>query len=229
MLLPNLTSNLHSSEPTTQDCVWSNVHYSFYRKFGKRIFDLLLVFLTFPIFLILIPLLWAVVRLDGGPAFFGHLRVGRDGQYFYCWKFRTMVVNAEEKLEDYLKANPELVQEWQNNFKLQADPRITNIGNFLRKTSLDEIPQIWNILRGEMSFVGPRPIIKPELKYYGDAAGMCFAVRPGLTGLWQVSGRNEVTYSERVRLDIHYVSSISFMNDLLVILKTGVAVIRRTG
>ena len=200
-----------------------------YEGMGKRFIDLLLVLLLLPALIIIVPLLWMVVRLDGGPGFFKHKRVGKNGQHFYCWKLRTMVLDAEERLVEYLKAYPEFAEEWQNNYKLRSDPRITRIGNFLRKTSLDELPQVWNVLKGEMSFVGPRPVVMPELEYYGDAAIRCFSVRPGVTGSWQVSGRNNVDYSERVRLDLDYVNDVSFRRDMAIIAKTGAAVLMRTG
>lgn len=200
-----------------------------YKNSGKRIFDLLIVVIVAPIILVLLLLICAFVRLDGGPAFFGHRRVGKEGRDFYCWKIRTMVVDAEEKLIRYLKENPEFAAEWQQNFKLMHDPRITRIGGILRRTSLDELPQIWNVFRGEMSFVGPRPVIRAELEQYGESSGLCFSVRPGLTGLWQVSGRNTLEYSERVELDISYVHDICLKKDISILVKTAGVVMRRTG
>ncbi|QDA36786.1 sugar transferase (plasmid) [Paracoccus liaowanqingii] len=200
-----------------------------YRNNGKRILDLAMVAIAAPIVLTAILIICGLVRLDGGPAFFGHRRVGRNGKDFYCWKVRTMVVDAEAKLDQYLKDHPELKEEWQRNFKLKHDPRVTRIGNFLRRTSLDELPQFWNVVRGDMSFVGPRPVIRPELDHYGEAAGPCFAVRPGMTGLWQVSGRNVLEYSERVSLDMSYVQDVRLMKDMGILLRTAGAVLKRTG
>jgi lipopolysaccharide/colanic/teichoic acid biosynthesis glycosyltransferase len=140
-----------------------------------------------------------------------------------------MVVDAEARLAAHLRENPEAAEEWRREFKLRHDPRITPLGRFLRKTSLDELPQVWNVLLGEMSFVGPRPIVTGELGYYGEAASRCFSVRPGLTGLWQVSGRNDVSYAERVRMDLDYVADISLARDVSIILKTARAVLGRTG
>jgi lipopolysaccharide/colanic/teichoic acid biosynthesis glycosyltransferase len=140
-----------------------------------------------------------------------------------------MVVDAETHLADHLDANPEAAREWHRDFKLRDDPRVTRLGRFLRKSSLDELPQLWNVLLGEMSFVGPRPIVTEELGYYGNAASRCFSVRPGVTGLWQVSGRNEVSYAERVQMDLDYVSSISLWRDLSILVRTFGAVLKRTG
>jgi lipopolysaccharide/colanic/teichoic acid biosynthesis glycosyltransferase len=200
-----------------------------YRDFGKRVFDVALALLLGLMIAPIILGLWAATRADGGPGFFGHHRVGRDGRTFRCWKLRTMVVDAEERLSKHLSAHPEAAEEWNRNFKLRNDPRITPLGRFLRESSLDELPQLWNVLRGEMSFVGPRPVIEAELELYGSAAATCFSVRPGVTGLWQVSGRNDVDYASRVRLDLSYVSRISLARDLRIMASTVTAVLRRTG
>ena len=196
---------------------------------GKRAFDLTLLMLVGPALLGLIVLLWVIVRADGGPGLFGHVRVGRNGQLFRCWKLRTMVADAEANLAAHLDADPEAAKEWHRDFKLRDDPRVTRLGRFLRRSSLDELPQLWNIFLGEMSFVGPRPIVTEELKYYGDAASRCFSVRPGVTGLWQVSGRNEVSYADRVQMDLAYVSNISLPRDLSILVRTIGAVLKRTG
>lgn len=138
-----------------------------YQKFGKRAFDVMFAIVLIPlVFPIVAGAAFAVSR-DGGSAFFGHKRVGRDGKVFKCWKIRSMVVDAETKLQEYLKQNPDAAEEWERDHKLDDDPRITAFGNFLRKSSVDELPQIWNVLRGDMSFVGPRPIVRAELKKYG--------------------------------------------------------------
>ncbi len=178
-----------------------------------------------PVFLILM----VVVRRDGGKAFYSQNRLGKNGKFFKCWKFRSMVTNADEVLKEILANDPAAREEWDKDFKLKNDPRITKIGHFLRKSSLDEIPQLYNVLIGEMSIVGPRPIVKAEEVYYGDRLGLYMSVRPGITGLWQVSGRNDVSYEQRVSLDTWYVDNWSIWNDLVIIFKTTFVVLYRKG
>jgi len=171
-----------------------------------------------------------LVRADGGPAFYAHNRVGRGGRIFGCLKFRSMVVDSQARLEALLASDPEAREEWETTRKLRRDPRVTRIGRFLRATSLDELPQLINVLRGEMAIVGPRPVTVPELdSYYGAAAAHYLTVRPGITGLWQVSGRSETSYDQRVALDVAYVSQPSLVADLRILLKTPVAVLSRRG
>ncbi|MBO9397641.1 sugar transferase [Shimia sp. R9_2] len=201
----------------------------FYRRAGKRAFDIVLALIMLPVLAPVIFCLWAVTRRDGGSGFFGHVRVGKDGRKFKCWKVRTMVMGAEEKLQAYLRENPEAAKEWYANHKLTDDPRITKFGDFLRKTSLDELPQIWNVLVGEMSFVGPRPVVQDELKKYGHGEEFYLAQKPGITGLWQVSGRNSVSYDDRVAMDYEYLQRMSMGFDIRIVLKTSQAVVRRTG
>ncbi|MDB5490282.1 MAG: UDP-phosphate galactose phosphotransferase [Micavibrio sp.] len=160
------------------------------------------------------------IRKDGGPAFFGHTRLGQGGKTFKCWKFRSMDINSAQILKDLLARDPAARAEWEKDFKLRNDPRITKIGHFIRKTSIDELPQLFNVLRGEMSLVGPRPIVSDEIHYYGDHIADYYAVKPGITGLWQVSGRNDVSYEERVELDTRYVRHWSFWNDISILFKT---------
>jgi Undecaprenyl-phosphate galactose phosphotransferase WbaP len=195
----------------------------------KRVFDtaaaMVLLVLLSPIML----LIALLIRRDGGPAIFAHPRVGKRGRIFNCFKFRTMVVDAEQQLEQLLQQSPELRQEWQDERKLRHDPRISAIGRFLRRTSLDELPQLLNVIRGEMSLVGPRPVVKPELQRYGDQLGYYLMVRPGMTGLWQVSGRNDLDYDSRVYLDTWYVKNWSLWYDLIILLKTVKVVLQRTG
>lgn len=201
-----------------------------YLRMGKRIFDLTLILLSLPITLPVIAIMALLVMRDGASPFFGHKRIGRDGQEFYCWKLRSMVPDSAERLRAHLAANPAAKAEWEANFKLDDDPRITRIGNFLRKSSLDELPQILNILRGEMSCVGPRPVTAIELERYGKKGSLAYkAMRPGLTGLWQVSGRNDVSYAERVNLDIRYARRCSLKLDLYITWRTLHAVLARTG
>ena len=179
-----------------------------------------------PAFLVL---LW-LVRADGGPALFGHTRVGRDGRLFPCLKFRSMVVDSQARLAALLAHDPAAKAEWEATRKLRRDPRVTRIGEFLRKTSLDELPQLINVLRGEMSLVGPRPVQQAELeRFYGAAAAHYISVRPGITGLWQVSGRSSTSYATRVALDVAYVARPSLWQDLKILLQTPAAVLSRKG
>lgn len=197
---------------------------------GKRALDIVassaaLLFLS-PLLL----LISIAVMADGGPAVFGHQRVGRNGRSFRCLKFRSMVPNAGEVLAKLLKEDPEAARLWAATRKLPRDPRITRIGRFLRATSLDELPQLLNVLRGEMSLVGPRPVVQEELtEHYGVAAASYLAVRPGITGLWQVSGRSDTSYAERVALDCRYVREFSFWGDLRILLRTVPAVLAGRG
>lgn len=171
-----------------------------------------------------------MVRADGGPAFFAHQRVGRGGKLFGCLKFRSMVIDSQARLEDLLANDPAARAEWDATRKLKNDPRITRIGRFLRSTSLDELPQLINVLRGEMSLVGPRPVQEAEIdRYYGASAAHYMVVRPGITGLWQVSGRSETSYESRVALDVAYVSRPSLLADIAILLRTPVAVLSRRG
>ncbi len=171
----------------------------------------------------------AILATDRGPVLIRHRRVGRNGVIFPCLKFRTMVVNAETALVRHLAENPDAMIEWKANHKLKDDPRITPLGRILRETSLDELPQLVNSLRGEMSLVGPRPIVTEEAVRYGSAFADYKSVRPGLTGLWQCSGRNDIGYDERVLLDSRYVRTWSLKQDLLIILRTVPAVIGSRG
>ncbi|MAE91113.1 MULTISPECIES: sugar transferase [Salipiger] len=197
--------------------------------FTKRAFDIVLSILMLPILLPVIAVLYIAVRAEGGPGFFGHKRVGRNGTQFRCWKIRTMVPDAQERLEELLRNDPAARAEWERDRKLRNDPRVTRLGAFLRRSSLDELPQIWNVLRGEMSLIGPRPVTEPELQRYGGAAWAYLAMRPGITGLWQVSGRNDVSYEERVQLDVAYHNGVSLMGDVRILFLTVGAVLGKTG
>ncbi len=195
----------------------------------KRLFDLLtassLLVLLSPVMLVLA----ALVKRDGGPAFFGHTRVGQNGQPFQCYKFRSMVVNSQEILTELLSNNAEARAEWEKDFKLKNDPRVSRIGHILRKTSLDELPQLWNVIKGEMSLVGPRPVIQAELERYGEDVSYYLEAKPGVTGLWQVSGRNDVDYDTRVYLDAWYVKNWSLWTDISILFKTVGVVLGRNG
>jgi exopolysaccharide production protein ExoY len=175
-------------------------------------------------------LVGVLVKLDSpGPVLFRHKRIGKDGRPFYCMKFRSMASDADERLRRLLEADPAAREEWEQTHKLKNDPRITRLGAFLRKSSLDELPQLWNILANQMALVGPRPIVASEVIHYGDHFAEYCAVKPGLTGLWQVSGRNDTSYAERVALDVRYVHGRSIMFDLRILLATMPAVLLRRG
>ena len=195
----------------------------------KRIFDtlaaLVLLVLLSP-FMLLIAYL---IRRDGGPALFAHPRIGQKGAVFNCLKFRTMVVDAEMQLERLLQRRPDLRRQWENDRKLKQDPRVSPIGRFLRRTSLDELPQLINVIKGEMSLVGPRPVVRTELKKYGPEVVYYLMVRPGITGLWQVSGRNDVDYETRVYLDTWYVKNWALWYDLKILIQTIRVVLKRDG
>lgn len=195
----------------------------------KRFFDVLA---SIVILLLLLPLfiyLSLAIRKDGGPAIFAHRRVGQGGRIFDCYKFRSMRVDAEKQLRDILANSPELCKEWEREFKLKNDPRISEIGHFLRRTSLDELPQIFNVIKGDMSLVGPRPVVHAELDRYGDDVDYFLMVRPGMTGLWQVSGRNDLDYDTRVYLDTWYVKNWSLWYDIAILFKTFRVVFKREG
>ncbi|MFX1695407.1 sugar transferase [Paraburkholderia sp. A1RO-5L] len=195
----------------------------------KRIFDIVAAVAGIVVLLPVLLVIALLVRLDGGPAMYGHTRVGRHGKTFRCLKFRSMVVNSEQVLKELLANDPEARAEWEREFKLKNDVRVTRIGHFLRRTSLDELPQIWNVLRGEMSFVGPRPVIDQELERYGEASQYYLMVTPGITGLWQVSGRNDIDYATRVLLDVSYVKNWTFRTDMGILFKTFFVVIHGHG
>jgi len=183
--------------------------------------------------LIISPILLALavlVKLDSpGPALYGHQRLGAADRHFRCWKFRTMHTNAEELLDQYLQNNPQLQDEWARGFKLRSDPRVTRMGRFLRKTSLDELPQLWNVLCGEMSLVGPRPIVDAEVSKYGKVYALYRRIRPGMSGFWQVSGRNSTSYEERVALDAYYIQNWSIWLDFVILARTVSSVILGRG
>lgn len=185
-----------------------------------------LLILLSPLFAIIVVLIW---QRDGGPVLFAHYRVGYEGKLFRCMKFRTMLRNSEEVLSDLLRNDPQARAEWERDHKLVNDPRVTRIGRFLRRSSLDELPQLLNVLRGEMNLVGPRPITVAELARYGRVRWHYLSVRPGITGLWQVSGRNNTTYEQRVALDRRYVEQRSLWLDLGILLRTMRVVAVREG
>lgn len=186
-----------------------------------RVLDILLVLLAGPYIALAILILMFLIALDSrGPVFYAQARIGRNGRKFYVYKLRTMVQNADQVLQTYLDESPELTAEWLAIHKLKKDPRITRVGAILRKFSLDEFPQIWNIMIGDMSLVGPRPIYGSDIERYGKCFELYKQVRPGLTGLWQVSGRSDTTFERRVELDEYYILNRSFKLDIQILLKT---------
>ena len=201
-----------------------------YNRVLKRAFDLTLAIVGG---LIISPILLVIaiaVAIDNrGRVIFAHKRVGAAGKKFFCYKFQTMVSDAEERLKKYLAENPEAKREWEETFKLTNDPRVTKLGGWLRRTSIDELPQLWNVIRGEMSLVGPRPIVKAEIPRYGKNIREYYMVLPGITGMWQVSGRSDTTYPERVAMDTWYVRNWSVWIDIMYLFKTFKAVIQRKG
>ena len=196
---------------------------------AKRGFDILG---AISIALVCLPVILIVainIRLSGQPVVFSHQRVGRRRKMFPCYKFRSMIPDAEQVLQKMLHSNPEILREWRENHKLRDDPRITKFGEFLRKSSLDELPQLWNVMKGDMSLIGPRPVVEDELERYGNKAKFYMSVKPGMTGLWQIMGRNNVTYSRRVSLDTLYVRKQGILLDAWILFRTLVVVIKRVG
>ena len=195
----------------------------------KRLFDIVV---SGMVLLLLSPamlMIAVMVKRDGGPVFFGHRRIGKGGKAFYCLKFRTMIAGSADVLRRHLEESPEAKAEWDATHKLKNDPRITRFGAFLRSSSLDELPQLINVLRGQMSLVGPRPIVKAEIKKYQQDIAHYYRVSPGVTGLWQVSGRNDVTYEQRVQMDSWYVRNWSLWHDIAILCKTFPALLKRHG
>ena len=197
--------------------------------FIKRTFDFIIsglsLILLSPIFL----LIAVLIKFDSkGKVFYKHKRIGKNGEYIYLYKFRSMYSDSKERLEKMLE-DPKIRKEWEENYKLDNDPRITKIGSFLRKTSLDELPQLFNILVGDMSIVGPRPIIDDEIKKYGSNKDKLLSVTPGLTGWWACNGRSCTSYEDRMKLELYYVDHRSILLDIKVIIKTAISVIKKDG
>jgi undecaprenyl-phosphate galactose phosphotransferase len=208
----------------------NNLH-SIFNQFLKNIFDYTVSLIFLPILLPTIAIFALLIKIDSpGPVFFGHNRIGKNGKVIKVYKFRTMYRDSHERLKKILESDPLAKEEWDTFYKLKDDPRVTKVGTFLRKTSLDELAQIFNVLKGNMSLVGPRPVIKDEItKYYKENAEYYYLAKPGITGLWQVSGRNEVEYDERVSLDIWYILNWSILLDIVILLKTIRVVLMREG
>lgn len=199
----------------------------FYRSYAKRAFDITLILLALPAVAPVIALLALFVALGGGKPFYTQQRVGVNGVSYRIWKLRTMVPNADEVLEEYLAQNPAMRAEWDSKQKLINDPRITKFGNILRKCSLDELPQLWNVLRGDMSLVGPRPMMVSQKEMYPGTD--YYALRPGITGLWQISDRNDTTFAARAKYDSAYNSDLSLKTDVKILFGTVRVVVNGTG
>ena len=220
--------------PVSPNLAWENTlvdkpaHGGIYRGFGKRLLDIIFVVMTLPFSVPLIALCAIALWVEGGSPFYTQDRLGRNGKYFSIFKLRTMVRNADEVLEKYLAADPIRRREWDELQKLKDDPRVTAIGQLMRTTSLDELPQLFNVLKGDMSLVGPRPMLPEQLTMYGNPSAY-FALRPGITGLWQVSTRNATKFTYRNEVDGAYERALTFKLDLNVLYKTIGVVLRRTG
>lgn len=187
---------------------------------AKRALDIAGTLVLAAVFAPLMLVIALLLRKEGGPVIYRHRRIGRAGRPFQCLKFRTMVPDADRVLRDLLAQDSKLQGEWLRNHKLRCDPRVTALGRFLRRTSLDELPQLWNVLRGEMSLVGPRPVVQQELLRYGRSIQVYLSSRPGITGLWQVQGRNDTHYRRRVAMDTYYVKRQSLLLDLYILVRT---------
>ena len=200
------------------------------QKLSKRVIEMVLMFLSLPFLLALFAVVAVLIKITSpGPVFYQHKRIGLDGKEIWIWKFRTMTHNSAFALLEHLKDDPTLQMEWETNFKLKEDPRVTRIGRFLRRTSLDEFPQIWNVLKGEMSLIGPRPIVNEEIALYGDEFEIYKQVLPGITGLWQISGRNDLPYQDRVKLDVYYIQNWSIWLDIHILMHTLLATLQARG
>ena len=198
-----------------------------YRRLFKRAFDVTAILLSVPVIVPVVGALAIVVALEGGNPFYTQMRVGRQGKKFRMWKLRSMVPDADARMNDYLQSNPTAQAEWDKTQKLQNDPRITSVGRLLRKSSLDELPQLWNVLMGDMSLVGPRPMmISQQLMYPGTAY---YALRPGITGYWQTAGRNRTTFEARAEYDTAYEAALSLKTDVEILVRTVSVVLKGTG
>lgn len=219
-----VTGSLENRPVATEE---EQLRESFYRTFGKRALDIALVFLAAPVWVPLVALLALMVKLDGAPAFYAQTRVGKAGRQFRMWKLRSMVNGADGLLEDYLARCPAIRDEWNEKQKLIRDPRITRLGRFLRKTSLDELPQLWNVLNGDMSLVGPRPMMIDQKHLYQGRA--YYALRPGVTGTWQVYARNKSSFADRVSYDEDYYAEVTLLHDLRLLARTAPVVLAARG
>ena len=198
--------------------------------FLKRLLDISIILFFSPIWLPVMIILAFLTKITSrGPIFYGHKRVGKNGKVLKCWKFRSMCVNSQEILEKILATDPVRREEWEKDRKFIDDPRVTKFGKFLRKTSLDELPQLFNVLTGEMSLIGPRPVTEPELVKYGKYKDYVLSVSPGLSGMWQVSGRSDTGYEERISFDSYYIQNWSIWLDIWILIKTVWVVVKGKG
>lgn len=217
-----LSENILTTKLISKETNNKKIYYTI-----KRILDIILATVGLIILLPFFLLIGILIKLDSkGPIFFTHNRIGKNGKTFKMYKFRTMYQNAQEMIKDFTE---EQMKEWKENYKLKNDPRITKIGNILRKTSLDELPQIWNIIKGDLSIIGPRPIIDEELEKYGNNKEKFLSITPGLTGYWQANGRSDTTYEERMEMELYYVDHISWKLDVKIFFKTIISVIKKEG
>ena len=223
--VPNLATD--RSAETQSTIAVSGLSRGAYVQFFKRLIDVTLVLLSAPVVLPLIAVLALVIMLTGSMPFYSQRRLGRDGKPFWMWKLRTMVKDADARLEGYLEKNPEARAEWDATQKLKDDPRITPFGRILRKTSIDELPQLFNVLNGTMALVGPRPMMVGQEQYYTGQA--YYKLRPGITGTWQISDRNNCTFQERAAHDELYGCDVSLSGDLSILIRTISVVCRATG
>lgn len=227
MSVENRAVSVGSKQPTQSGPSIGPRRPSIYRRWFKRPLDIVLVLLGSPFVLPIVLVLMILVWMDGGRPFYSQLRVGKNGRHYRMWKLRSMVVDAEERLTTYLAQNEAARQEWDRTQKLRDDPRITPVGQFIRRSSLDELPQLWNVLKGDMSLIGPRPMLpSQEGMYECDAY---YRIKPGITGYWQTEGRNETSFADRAWYDERYERDLSFANDAMIMLRTAGVVMRGTG
>lgn len=203
----------------------------YYRRWGKRMFDVAVAVASLPFVVPVILLAWVAVKTDGGKGFYSQPRVGRDGRIFKCWKLRTMVPDADAELLKMIAGDPDVAREWRSTQKLASDPRITAFGRMLRRTSIDELPQLWNVLKGDMSLIGPRPFTPNQKAMYDDVADSAayYTVRPGISGAWQVECRNSGAFQDRIDFDHRYSNNITLVNDLSIAMKTIRVILHATG
>jgi lipopolysaccharide/colanic/teichoic acid biosynthesis glycosyltransferase len=225
--MPGQLSTPHPLEYSVEPLARAKVRPTSGYAIVKRAIDLVAVLVSAPITLAIVSILALLVRLDGGHAFYSQRRLGKDGRVFVLWKLRSMVPDAERRLEEYLAQNPEARLEWDLTQKLRRDPRITWLGHYLRKYSADELPQLWNVFLGQMSLVGPRPMSPEQRPLYPETA--YFDMRPGLTGLWQIGERNGCSFAQRAAHDTQYAKIMSLGTDIRILLMTAVVVVRGTG
>lgn len=225
--LPNTSQTLTQSQMLSFEHSSERSGFGAYGAFGKRALDLFFTLMAAPIVLALLLPLMACIALEGGRPFYSQMRVGRGGRSYRMWKLRTMVVGADEKLAAHLAANPAAREEWNLTQKLKCDPRITRTGKFLRKTSIDELPQLFNVLLGDMSLIGPRPMMTSQKNLYPGKD--YYDLRPGITGLWQISSRNESSFADRAKFDSTYKQNLSLRGDLAILVKTVSVVLKATG